>query len=320
MGKKQTIASYLQENIEDIIKYRKDGILVKDIAKIYNTSESSVTRALENNGVYTRNLFPKTKENLQLLINEYISGKTLDEIANIYHVSPSTVSSLLDENNIKKRPSGKTIYTLDEHYFDVIDTQEKAYIIGLLAADGCVFKNTITIGLQESDKHILDEINNLLSSNRKLRYIKNDIGKNMYYLTITNKYMASKLKELGLIENKSLTLEFPKCITSDLFPHFLRGLLDGDGHILKTKYGVGYTGTKMLLFEIIRKLKPIFNFHFYVREEHCKNGITYSIELYRQQECIDFLNYIYKDANIYLQRKYEIYLKYVDRSLLKLAS
>lgn len=87
MGKKQTIASYLQENIEDIIKYRKDGILVKDIAKIYNTSESSVTRALENNGVYTRNLFPKTKENLQLLIDEYISGKTLDEIANIYHVS-----------------------------------------------------------------------------------------------------------------------------------------------------------------------------------------------------------------------------------------
>ena len=132
--------------------------------------------------------------------------------------------------------------------------------------------------------------------------------------------MASKLKELGLIENKSLTLELPKCITSNLFPHFLRGLLDGDGHILKTRYGVGYTGTKMLLFEIIRKLKPIFNFHFYVREEHCKNGITYSIELYRQQECIDFLNYIYKDANIYLKRKYEIYLKYVDRSLLKLAS
>lgn len=142
----------------------------------------------------------------------------------------------------------------------------------------------------------------------------------MFYLTITNKYMASKLKELGIIENKSLKLSFPECIDNILLPHFLKGLLDGDGHIGKTRYDVCYTGTKMLLFEIIERLNKIFDFHFYIREEHCHNGITYSMELYRQQECIDFLNYIYQDATIFLKRKYDIYLKYVDRSLLKVAN
>ena len=96
--------------------------------------------------------------------------------------------------------------------------------------------------------------------------------------------------------------------------------MDGDGHIGKTRYDVCYTGTKMLLFEIIERLNKIFDFHFYIREEHCHNGITYSMELYRQQECIDFLNYIYQDATIFLKRKYDIYLKYVDRSLLKVAN
>lgn len=320
MKKGNTIANYLQDNINDIIQYRTNGILVSEIAKIYKTSPSSITRALENNGVFTRNLLKKTPENKEKLINEYVSGKTLDEIAKIYHVSPSTVSSLLDEYNIKKRPSGKTLYTLNEHYFDLIDTQEKAYIIGLLAADGCVCRNTITLALQESDKHILEEINCLLGSNRKLRLLKPEIGKNMFYLTITNKYMASKLKKLGIIENKSLKLSFPECIDNILLPHFLRGLLDGDGHIGKTRYDVCYTGTKMLLFEIIERLNKIFDFHFYIREEHCHNGITYSMELYRQQECIDFLNYIYQDATIFLKRKYDIYLKYVDRSLLKVAN
>lgn len=320
MWKKYTVAKYLQDNIDDIIELRTSGILAKDIAKIYDTSPSSIVRALEKNGVFTRNLYPMTKENENTLLEEYKNGKTLKEIAIKYGVSPDTISKLLDENNIPKRSSYRTTYSLNENYFDVIDTQEKAYILGFLAADGCVHKNTITLSLQENDKHILDEINTLLGSNRHLYYIKRDVGKNQYRLAITNQHMAQQLKNKGIIENKSLKFEFPECITDELLPHFLRGLLDGDGSIGKTRYYISYTGTRMLLFKIVDKLNKIMNLHFYSREEHCYNGITYSIELYRQQDCIDFLNYIYKDATIYLKRKYETYLKYVDKTLLKVAS
>lgn len=320
MWKKYTVAKYLQDNIDDIIELRMSGVLTKDIAKIYETSPSSVTRALERNGVFTRNLYPMTEENISVLLEEYKNGNTLKEIAIKYGVSPDTISKLLDKNNVPKRPAYRTIYSLNEHYFDKIDTQEKAYILGFLAADGCVHKNTITLSLQENDKHILDEINELLGSNRPLHYRTYNVGKNQYRLVIVNQYMAQQLKDKGIIENKSLKLEFPECITDELLPHFLRGLLDGDGSIGKTRYCVSYTGTRMLLFKIVDKLNKIMNLHFYSREEHCYNGITYSIELYRQQDCIDFLNYIYKDATIYLKRKYETYLKYVDKTLLKVAS
>ena len=32
------------------------------------------------------------------------------------------------------------MYQLNENYFETIDTREKAYFLGLLAADGCIHK------------------------------------------------------------------------------------------------------------------------------------------------------------------------------------
>lgn len=316
MWKKYTVAKYLQDNIDDIIELRKSGILAKDIAKIYDVSTSSIVRALEKNGIFSRNLLPMTDENIQLLLNEYINGKTLEEIAKEYKVSSSTVSDLLKSNNIKLRPAYKTRYNLNESYFDEINTPEKAYIIGMLAADGNVHKNTITLSLQEKDKHILEEINKLVGSNRPLHFIKMDVGKNKWALVITNKYMAQQLKEKGIVERKSLILEFPQCITDELLPHFLRGLLDGDGTIGSTRYCVGYTNTIMLLSTIAEKVENLLNIHFYLRKEHCDNDVTYSMGIYKQDHCIEFLNYIYKNSTIHLNRKYQLYQKYINKTLL----
>lgn len=259
---------------------------------------------------------PKTEENIQMLINEYKNGDTLQQIAKRHGVSKSTIVAYLEERNIERHRPYRTIYDLDEHYFDDVDTPEKAYIIGLLAADGNVFKNSITLSLQEGDKHILEDVNRCLGSNRPLHYVKMPVGKNKWTLNIVNKYMAQSLKDLGIVENKSLILEFPECITDELLPHFLRGLLDGDGTIGSSRYTVGYTGTKMLLFTIAEKIERILDIHFYPRKEHCNNDVTYSIGIYKQDHCIRFLNYIYNNSTIHLNRKFALYQKYVDRSLL----
>ena len=72
------------------------------------------------------------------------------------------------------------IYTINEDYFDIIDTEEKAYLLGFLYADGNHFtkKNRITIGLQEKDKHILEKFNELIGSNRPLFLRKKENLKN----------------------------------------------------------------------------------------------------------------------------------------------
>lgn len=318
--KKNTVAQTLQDNIQDIIDYRKQGIKNKELAIMYHTSESSLTRTLENNGYYTRNLLPKTPENKQILINEYLGGKTMGVIAKEYGVSRSTISNILTENHIPIRNAYKITYALNQHYFDNVDTPEKAYIFGFLAADGCVSGNIISVGVQEDDKQILDDINMCLGSNRPLYYIKTDVGKNQWRLQITNKYLAEQLKLHGLIERKSLKLEFPECISDDLLPHFLRGLLDGDGSIGSTRYCVSYTGTKMLLSVIAEKIERILHITFHYRKEHCYNNITCGIGLYKQEHCRLFLNYIYQNATIYLERKYKLYQKYINKSLLLKAS
>lgn len=315
--RKATVKNMLQENYEDILNYKQQGMLNDEIGEIYGVSKSSITRLFQANGIFSRNLMDK-EVCTPLIIDDYQSGMTMTEIAEKYHTSHETTSLILKENNINIRPAYKTIYTLNEHYFDIIDTPEKAYILGMLAADGCVCKYNITISLQENDKDILEKINICVGSNRPLSYIdKQSKGlrdKNAYVLNITNKHMANTLKDIGIIENKSLKLEFPEVITDELLPHFFRGLWDGDGFIEKKRFRTGCTGTKMLLFEVMNKIKRILGIEFHAHEEHNHNGITYTIKVSNQKDCMIFLNYIYNDATIYLQRKYDIYQTYINKS------
>src|SRR6202012_252825 len=46
------------------------------------------------------------------------------------------------------RPGGRRIYALDDYFFDVIDTEAKAYWLGFITADGCVRAGVISNGWQ----------------------------------------------------------------------------------------------------------------------------------------------------------------------------
>lgn len=308
----------LQDKFNEIKKYKNDGMRNEDIAKLYNTSKSTITRLFQANNIYSRNLMNKEKTT-PLIIKDYEDGLQIHAIAKKYHTSQETVSSILKENNIEIRPAYKVTYSINENYFDTIDTPEKAYIIGMIASDGCVFCNRLQIVLQEEDKDILEKINSCLGSNRQLYYIerskKNPNWKNQYSLIIVNKHIADQLKSIGLIENKSLSLEFPNVITDKLLPHFLRGLLDGDGFLEKKRYRVGYTGTPMLLEEINNRINRILGINFYIHAEKCKNNSTSTMKISNKKDCINFLNYIYKDASIYMNRKYNLYQNYINESL-----
>jgi hypothetical protein len=81
-----------------------------------------------------------------------------------------TICKLLDSMGIKRRKNGMRRYELNENYFDVIDSHDKAYILGFLFADGCnnPKKYTISISLQEEDKDILEKMRILIGSEKKL--------------------------------------------------------------------------------------------------------------------------------------------------------
>ena len=123
--KLKRVKSDLQCDINNIIKLRNDGMRYKDIAKIYNTSPSSIGRILRENGVWTRTEL--TQDDIKDIIQKYQDGHSIAEIGKFHRKTGKDISSLLKENNvdiigseIKNRK-----YTIDENYFDCIDSDEK---------------------------------------------------------------------------------------------------------------------------------------------------------------------------------------------------
>ena len=296
-----------------------NGVSAPNIAKQFNVSKTKIINTVHELDIPFRNdrFNEETEKEIIRLYNIYHHQEKVAEIIGTTGVS---VGRVLRRNNIELIPYGKinTKYTLNENYFDNIDTNDKAYILGLLCADGFLSKeknHTISISLQEDDYHILDDINTKLESNRPINFLnmkkKKETYKNQYYLTITNKHMWSTLNSLGITPNKSLTLQYPD-IKKEYNKSFILGYLDGDGCIHKTLNKVGILGTKSfiekinsIIFEECGISGKIYN--------TSSNSITKNLEIYGKYKVPLFLKWLYDGEKMFLKRKKQIYLdKYVN--------
>ena len=266
-----------------------------------------------------------TQEQLEDIKELYLSGVSSVKIGKIYGIDHKPILRALHKMNVdvcQKRLVRK--YALDEHYFDNIDTQEKAYIFGFLLADGHneVKKSTIQMSLQEEDRYILECMRTELKSGKPLEFIdysnKHDLGytyKNQYRLEVFSKDMCLKLKEHGMIESKSSKLVFPNCIPDDLLSHFVRGYFDGNGTINVKSGGVTILSTNKFCESLRVKLNELLGLEYgYCTESSNHNGITYDLRYGRKKEAKAILDWMYADAHLYLERKYK---KYEQLYLLK---
>lgn len=175
----------------------------------------------------------------QELVEKYKAGNfTCTDLAKIYNISREAVGGLLKRRHILINNNQSQLqrkYTLDESYFDEINTEAKAYFLGLLYADGYnnEERNCVQISLQEQDKEILELFNKEIKSNRPLLFLNlkkyNKNNQNCYRLSISSVKISKRLKELGCLQKKSFKIIFPTFLREDLIRHFIRGYFDGDG-------------------------------------------------------------------------------------------
>lgn len=309
---KNSVAKVFEQYGEDIIQMRIDGKQIKEIASKYNLKIQTVSSYLRRNGIRHRGLL--NSESVDKIIEMYCNGDSLKEIGHALHFSPETIKKILEENNISIRniSQSSSVYDINENYFDAIDDQNKAYILGLLYADGnrSGSSNTITINLQERDRDILDKIKHCIGFSGPLHYIDYHgewNRQNQWKLAFSNKHMAEQLYQYGVVPNKEFKVEFPTFLDEELLPHFIRGYLDGDGCIVKSEKRVSMTGTIMLLSGIKEYVESILGIHFSIQHYKKKNPITCDIRVAGRNQCKKFLDYIYDNATIYLNRKYELY-------------
>lgn len=268
---------------------------------------------------------------IDLYLNHKMSSVKIGELYNCDH---KVILKVLHNNNVMvDQKKFVRHYSLNEHYFDIIDDQNKAYILGLLYADGSndTSKSTISISLQEEDVSILEKIRVIVGSSKPLEYIdysnKNDYGykyKNQYRLIFFSRYMSNILENIGMISNKSLKLEFPN-IDKKYYKHFIRGYFDGDGSLVQQIKNnnnhpvlVTITSTDCFCKKILDIINHELNINGCITEASCKNGITKVLSISGRNACKKFLDWIYTDANLYIKRKYNRYLDYynINNSLL----
>jgi len=239
-----------------------------------------------------------------------ICSKTLRQICKEHKVDKMSFSIYLNKNNVS------TVKKIDscDTTFEVIDTEDKAYWLGFLYADGAIsYKETfptaykVELALKESDKEHVEKFKLFMKSERKIRYREKTKA---VRIIISSKKLCESLIYLGCTPRKSLTLTFPnkKQVPEKLLKHFIRGYFDGDGHISINKNTnclmvVSMLGTSEFLNAVIHETKLTCS----LKKDKRHLGNTFSIRP-RISESIDFLNYIYKDAEIYLTRKYSKYL------------
>lgn len=246
----------------------------------------------------------------------YSKRRPIKHIRQATGISEKKICKWLKEQNLwtghKSLP-----YYFNEFFFDVIDTEEKAYWLGFIYADGYLVKNSNEIGieLKANDKEHLEKFKTSLQSEKEVK----TYHKNSTYgpqcncrFVFSSSHMKSILLSYYKSINKTFEGEFPKITNPKLIRHVIRGFFDGDGclaglpqdsnHLFKPQ--ISFIGTK----ETLEYIEQISGFTWcWSQRVIDKTKNNYQINCGRVHDCMNFLKYIYEDSHIYLDRKYERY-------------
>ncbi len=265
-----------------------------------------------------------TEEFLAKIKQEYLAGATVEQLENKYPDKKGSINAYLREMGIT-RPNGKRVYC-NHNYFEVIDTPQKAYFLGLLTADGCIRhinpnQNSwsIRLELKVEDKYIIEEFVKAIDSNLSVKeYTAKNIkheynGKlylsdkhNAYFITHSTK-MAQDLIKWGCAPNKSKTcVEVPN-IPKEMLRYYILGFFDGDGiaSASKNRKYYGFVGTEPMMKSIAQILLEEINLPL-PTVHYNKFSHIYFIQYRTTEKQLKFYHYLYDNLTIpHLVRKYE---------------
>lgn len=257
------------------------------------------------------------------IVEKYKNGYTTRVLCSEYGFKLNNrhgILKILKRHNIPIRKDNFTHakrYTVNEFYFDNIDTEDKAYFLGLLYADGNICSNTLRLTLQKDDEYILDKYKECIGYNGPTRYKFPDNPKHKIAcnVDINCKNLCNKLIDMGIVPNKNKNVTKIFKVEDGLMHHFVRGLFDGDGsvfyrdkvkkHIIRFSF-TGNVNIINFLQDVLEKYCGIEKNKVYrrykdredssVQFSHCN---TYEPEI--------FYKWLYKDATIYMERKFNIF-------------
>lgn len=172
----------------------------------------------------------------------YLGGAGTVALAKQFGCAPSGMWGHLKKFGVELRPRQKHSY--DHSFFDSIDSESKAYFLGLLYADGSNNESSysVELALAESDLDILQSFKKAIryTGEIKLRHHNPKDAQRHFRMTLCGKALCATLARIGCGQRKSKTLVYPS-VPAELDRHFIRGYFDGDGSVYLAKFKPSHT-------------------------------------------------------------------------------
>lgn len=313
--------------MENIVEqFIKDNLSLSNFSKKYNISMEKLINALHSNGY----LYAKPRVQTRLILNlkwasdEFLNNPNInrESICIKYNINHETFSKYLKdylhipfEKRLKPQPCS--------NIFDSIDTEEKAYWLGFLFADGAVSSSPLKDGKKNYNIELslkIEDKEHLLKfykfSKATTKFV---IDSYRCRVTLNDKHLWETLVSYGCTPNKSLTLRFPSFLGKAYIIPFIRGYFDGDGCISYTDMQhkhlcIQLLGTNEFL-TILKSFCPKeiqeLNLH------HNHNNIEEETMFFStsHNKAVLFLHFIYDNAIIYLDRKYKRFAHYISNNI-----
>lgn len=260
----------------------------------------------------------------EMFENDFNQLKDTAKIAAKYNQSVYTIKQIFDYYSLERKKY--VHYSCDDEFFSR-DTEESFYIAGYLSVKGNLrtsgYWNQIRILAVDEDLEFLEKINNIFKSNRPLNIEQCEPNEwvsrkyTRYLLRINSEQMCKDLERFNIKSDKKYHFEIPNWIISHkYFHHFLRGTSDGSGSFYvnnsnKPQVHFNVQGTKQMIEVFQSTLEKNCSIIKSGRKITCtkhneKEKRRYSFSYGGNRVAASIANFLYKDATIYMQRKYEI--------------
>lgn len=257
-----------------------------------------------------------TQEQINDILDKYQNNWSQQKIADFYQVSRPVIKRILfsiqDKKIIIRNRTSKFSYQQD--IFENIDTAEKAYWLGFIAADGCNYQRehnaSIIINIHQKDLNHLEKFKIFCKTTAEIKLFEQDWGMSnktpMCKIVLNSKKISNDLIDKGIVPNKSLILNKPN-INEEYYLPFILGYFDGDGSISKTtqynNYSISFQGTK----EMLEWIKEVLNMNSKLEKRYDDSKNSYYIRVGGTNKPYQILKQLYDSCEIHLDRKYNIY-------------
>ena len=320
--------------------YTVEKLNLTEVRKKHGIGQGRLDRILRENNIpkrtraedaiYKRIRGKWSYEEVEKKVLDNYVNKQMGQLASgrEFGLGQGNIEHILDSNNIKRRNFAEAAsvsnihrraFASNDDYFKT-QSANMAWILGFIAADGTIRKNSnsIKITLARKDREMLEKIREELEIEKEVKDYQDNKGYDSSTLEWTSQEHKKDLAKYSIVPAKTFILEWPHELERKYWIDYIRGYFDGDGSINLVKNSNG-RGEGNLRWQVMSATRPIIqNIIDFFEEEYRippvsvleQQGDRLHPLYYMQYSSVStrkIYNILYTPDSLYLKRKKDHY-------------